>query len=326
MITTQADNFNPSSSINIKYPSNTHQYIQQRKARRVYLPKHEFDSANEQKRTWCKVAVQESKLRLNEPRALEALVYCTDPVTGIGSPCIGTIRERFMEAGGEISYNALSNMLHRIQEKGVIRIKFNGKKLPNTYELVGYRYKSETCSPDSVDSLNFINLRDNKYYITYDEHVNFLNNLEQKKEEEKAKLQKNTHINVKKLNGTPQESENEVIRACIARGLGEKETRDICHSMRDKSLMKCPSSYLAGIFKNKAEGNLMTYEHKRLRDYNTENDLQEKALRTARERLKAEGYEYPSKQPGMSPADLMDAIEVYGRLETKYKFEALRMH
>ena len=316
MITTQAHNFNPLSSISIKYPSNGHQISCRRTAKRAYLHKHEFDSANGQKRIWLKAAVQECKLRFNEVRVLEAVIFLTDPINGRGSPCIGTIREKFQESGGEISYNAVREILHRIQEKGAIRIKFNGKKLSNTYHLVGYQYKLETCSPDSVDNLNNTSLRDNSYYITYDEHVNFLNNSEQKQEQEKAKLPKNTHINVKKLNGTLQESEQEVTRACMARGLGEKETRDICYSMRDKSQMKCPVRYLAGILKNKVESKSMKFElREKPRDYNAEQDRNQKALEIARARLKAEGYEYPSPDLEMSEIDRYDAINAYGQLD-----------
>jgi hypothetical protein len=136
------------------------------------LPPRLFNEVNLLRRAWIKAATIESKLRLNEPRVLEAIVFNCDPISGIGDPSIGTIKEFFLDMGwGEISYSAISQNIQRIKAKGSL-IVVNRFEETNVYQMVGYKLANH-----SFDShYNLILTRSEKrdlnitHYAEYESH------------------------------------------------------------------------------------------------------------------------------------------------------------
>jgi hypothetical protein len=122
--------------------------------RSQYLPVEQFQDANNQKRMWLKAAIQEGLLRGNETHVLEALIFLTDPVNGIGTPSIGAIQEEVRKKNPTIHYQTVLECLKRLEQKGVIIKQQRGKKQTNLYTLIGYTYKSDTCYRDTYDSPN----------------------------------------------------------------------------------------------------------------------------------------------------------------------------
>lgn len=215
---------------------------------RKYLSDPEFDQANLQKRAWLTAVIQECKLRLSETKVIESLAFLTDPITGIGSPCIGTIREKVSEdKGGDLTYGTISEVLHRLESKGAIVIKRNGKKRSNTFKLVGFQYKLETCSRETLDSLNYPTLRDHTNDITYNEYESIFNNSQEKKEKRHTegisppKHKPETHICNAKLKTEP---EKEIKRACIAYNVPEAQIQYITKLFKKKTNVPNPGGYL----------------------------------------------------------------------------------
>lgn len=223
--------------------------------KRKYLPSHEYAQACDQKRAWLKAASAECKLRGNEPRVLEVLVYLTDAVTGIGEPAIGTIMEHYEANGwGTLSYSAVSANLKRIKAKGAIKITQRGSEQTNVYELIGYQYnKLETCSFDSRDNLNNLNFKDQNTKHTYDEYVSILANLEKKpdtkpKPEVTKPTKPKTHI--------PQSfkfTQEEVFALCFAWNLSESQATQIFQSITKNDGIKSRHAYLASLLKGYAD-------------------------------------------------------------------------
>jgi len=136
----------------------------------TFLSKDEFAMSHIQKRAWLKAATLECKLRLNEPKILEIIAFCTDPINGVGHPAIGTIKEIYESSGGgTIGYSTISKIISRLKAKGALRVTERSQS-SNLYELIGYSYKSESCSSDSTHDLNScLNLRDRDLNTYYEE-------------------------------------------------------------------------------------------------------------------------------------------------------------
>ena len=139
------------------------------------LPPRLFNEVNLHRRAWIKAATIECKLRLNEPKVLEAIVFNCDPILGVGEPSIGTIREFFMDKGwGEISYSAISQNIKRIKEKGVLNV-INRFEQTNVYRMIGYKLANHSF--DSHNNLILTTSEKRDLNIThYEEYVSHFAN------------------------------------------------------------------------------------------------------------------------------------------------------
>lgn len=139
------------SSVVSKHPANSYSVD---RVKRPYLPPKQFQDANLQKRMWIAAAVQECSLRGNEVIVLEALAFLTDPSYGQGIPSIGSIQEKCLESVSSIHYETVRQCLKRLAQKGAIISEQRGKKQTNFYTLIGFEYKLESCSRDTLNSTN----------------------------------------------------------------------------------------------------------------------------------------------------------------------------
>lgn len=258
----------------------------------------EFKAANTHKRTWLDAVSQECELKGNEALVLEAIAYCTDPETGIGEPCIGTIMEEVAKIKrSRISYNAVRDNIKRLVRKGALRSCHRGNQQSNQFELPGYKYKLESLSPKSSynPSIYINNNTNNTYYSEYESYAT---------EKEKTKTSPPPSLPSRKaslpaLNGA--QPDEEVRRVAKASDLPTQQTTYAINRMRNREGMTCPARFLATMVKGLKAGTwnmddvkpepkpkLSDAERKRI-----EAEVQAKAEAAARQRLADQGHTEP---------------------------------
>jgi hypothetical protein len=218
---------------------------------RTYFPPPRFADLNAQKRTWLKSKIKECKLRLNEPRVLEALVFLTN-TDGEGTPSIEAIRQKFMESGGSIEDKAIRENLKRIRKKGCIDYyeRYNSSKGKfkdsNFYRLIDFKYKLVNHSVDSTDNLNSSDLTDHTNNQPLREAVKIKNaNLQEALQEYEAfnkSLAQKTHnarkpaphrINAYSANSAPRKKTLEEALEELTKKLPNAITMRVCQQARE---------------------------------------------------------------------------------------------
>lgn len=142
--------------------------------RYTHIDKDNFNASCKKKRAWFNAVIYEFNLDSSKRDTLEAFIFLTDPVKGIGEPSLGHIREK---RKSDASYKTVERHMSWFAEKGILQKSAGTRKNlprtktpPKTYVMTGFEYKLEDYSPKVSYSLNNNNYLD---HTTITDHNDF---------------------------------------------------------------------------------------------------------------------------------------------------------